>query len=307
MKQAQVTVWGEAPKCVSVPDLPAASSGQVQIRVLAAGLHNLVRSRAAGKHYSAQGLPHTPGVDGVGTTADGRLVYFATLTPTGGSFAETVNVPIAATTPVPAGADAVQVAGLLNLVMASWMALATRTTALPAGFTAVVVGATSLSGAAAVSVARAFGAARVVGVARNAAKMAPLGLDAAVELADDPDRTDYAAALDADVILDFLYGPPMLALFRALGKGKPVQYVQCGTVVERSMDFPGDVLRSKDITLRGTGPGAWRMEQFAEHSPRMVEAIASGKIAPHKFQEVKLEDVEEAWARKGGDRMVIVP
>lgn len=309
MKQAQVAAWGSPPKCVSVPapPLPAPSSGQVQIKVLAAGLHNFVRGRASGKHYSARGLPHIAGSDGVGRTSDGDLVYFSAMTPLGGSFTEVINVPAAATTPVPEGADAVQVAGLLNPVMASWMGLATRTAGLAAGFTAVIVGVTSLSGGAAVSVARIFGAGRVVGVGRSGGKMEGLGLNGVVELREEVGETDYTAALDADVILDFLYGPPMLELFRALKAGKQVQYVQIGTVVERAMEVPGDLLRSKDITIRGTGPGAWRMEQFVEQSSRMIEAIASGKVAPHKFQEVKLEDIEAAWGRKGGDRMVIVP
>ncbi|KAH7041977.1 hypothetical protein B0J12DRAFT_702642 [Macrophomina phaseolina] len=309
MKQAQVTTWGEAPKCVEVPtpEAPTSDSGQLQVRVLAAGLHQLVRGRASGIHYSANVLPHIPGADGVGQTPDGKLVYFSTITPTGGSFTQVINVPIASTVPVPDGADPVQVAGLLNPVMASWMALHARTSGLPRGFTAVIVGATGVSGTAAVSVARVFGAGKVVGVARSAAKMEGLGLDAAVELQDDPARTDYSPALDADVILDFLYGPPMLALFQALSPQKPVQYVQIGTVVERTMVFPGDVLRSKDITIRGTGPGAWSMREFAQQSPKMIEAISSGKIKPHRFQEVKLEDIEAVWGQKGGDRTVVVP
>ncbi|OJD31724.1 quinone oxidoreductase [Diplodia corticola] len=391
MKQAQVSAWGQPPTCttVPIPALPAGPSSSsssssspassttttsddtmVQIRVLAAGLPTLVRSRAAGTHYSTastpRALPHVPGVDGVGTTVpDGRLVYFSTLmvqqaaAPGGGgggggssgssgSFAEVVNVPRAATVPVPvslpfssssAGVNdddddnnvrirsvAVQVAGQMNAVMASWMALAARVRPVvpaaepPAGWTAVVVGATGLAGAAAVGVAREWGAGRVVGVGRDAARLMDggLGLDAVVVLqGGDGDgdgdgaaaHTDYGVAAEADVVLDFLYGPPALGLLRALRPKRPngCQYVQIGTVVQRDMALPGDVLRSKDITMRGAGPGAWQMEAFAAEAPKMVEAIVAGKIRPYKFREVKLEDIEEAWGQKGGDRMVIVP
>ncbi|KAF4541094.1 alcohol dehydrogenase [Lasiodiplodia theobromae] len=316
MKQAQVTTWGQTPQYLDAPTpaLPDPSSDLVQIKVLASGLPTLVRSRAAGTHYSANVLPHVPGVDGVGTTVpDGKLVYFTTITPTGGSFAEFVNVPRKATTPVPeqigsSKADPVQIAGQMNPVMASWMALAARTKDLPKGFTAVIVGATGLAGAAAAGVARVFGAAKVVGVARSKAKMEGLGLDAAIELdAVDAAQTDYAEALDADVILDFLYGPPTLALLRALKPSKPVQYVQIGTVVQRDMALPGDILRSKDITIRGAGPGAWQMGMFAVEAPKMVEAIVAGKVRPYSFQEVKLSDIEVAWGQKGGDRMVLIP
>ncbi|KAL1648460.1 hypothetical protein SLS58_002215 [Diplodia intermedia] len=322
MKQAQVTTWGAAPHCATVPTpaLPAETDELVQIRVLAASLPTLVRARAAGTHYSTAAArpsdqtPHVPGVDGVGATVpDGRLVYFATFAPLGGTFAQYVNAPRAALVPVPVDAekrekaDPVQIAGQMNPVMASWMALAARTRDVRPGFTAVVVGATGLAGAAAVGVARAFGAGRVVGVGRDAAKMRAegLGLDAVVVL--DGERTDYGEAAGADVVLDFLYGPPTLGLLRALKPKGPVQYVQIGTVVDRDMALPGEILRSKDITIRGAGPGAWRMEDFAAEAPRMIEAIVAGKIRPYKFQEVKLEDIEEAWGQKGGDRMVIVP
>ncbi len=93
---AQVTSWTSPPAytAVPVPPAPLAGSGIVQIRVLAVGEHQLVRSRAAGKHYTSGPLPHVVGVDGVGRTIpEGKLVYFITLRTGGGSFAEVVNVP----------------------------------------------------------------------------------------------------------------------------------------------------------------------------------------------------------------------
>lgn len=305
MKQAQVTSWGEPPKLVELSDLGAPPPGHLQLKVLAAGIHNLVRSRAAGRHYSAHSLPHIPGVDGVGQTSDGRLFYFSTLTDTGGSMTEMINVPVEKTVAVPDGADPVQVAGLVNPVMASWMALSSRTVGLKPGFTAVVLGATGVSGAAAVNVARVFGAGKVVGAARSAAKMADLRVEAAIELASDTSQTDWTAALDVDVILDFLYGPATLALFRALKPTKPVQYVQVGTIVEPTIELPGDVLRSKDITIRGTGPGSWQGKELAAEAPNMVQAIATGRVKPGEFQEVKWQNIETAWGEKGGHRMVI--
>lgn len=271
------------------------------------GVHQLVKSRAAGIHYSAHTLPHIPGVDGVGQTSDGKLFYFNAMTDSGGSITEIINVPTERTAPVPDGADPMQVAGLVNPVMASWLALSVRTSGLQPGFTAVIMGATGVSGAAAVGVAHALGAGRVVGVARSATKMAGSGLNATIELASDPTKTDWSAALDVDVVLDFLYGPGTLALLQALKPTKPVQYVQIGTVVERTIDLPGDLLRSKDITMRGTGPGSWQPKDFAKELPNMIEAIVSGKVKPGKFQEVKMQDISTAWGQKGGDRMIITP
>ena len=47
------------------------------IKVLAAAVHPRTRSGARGSHYTSSGkLPLVPGVDGVGTRADGTRVYF---------------------------------------------------------------------------------------------------------------------------------------------------------------------------------------------------------------------------------------
>ncbi|KAJ6480317.1 hypothetical protein C8R45DRAFT_1005180 [Mycena sanguinolenta] len=303
MKQVQVKAWGETPVCVSLPEpqpLPA-DSPLVQVRLLAAGLHQVVRARASGTHYSAQGLPHVVGTDGVGTTVpEGKLVYFSAMSPTGGSFADIVTVPKAALTELPSSADPVQVAGLGNPVLASWMGLATRVDhkLVPEAFTCLIIGATTLSGKAAVSVARQFGAGKVIGAARSVNKMEGLGLDGTVELNDaDATKTDWAAALGADVVLDFLWGPQAASFVEALKPGKTVQYVQLGTLSGRDTPFPGDVLRAKDLILRGSGPGAWSFPQLGQESPKMIGAIATGKIQPHKFKEMKLDEIELALSQ----------
>src|ERR1700761_8013585 len=103
MKIAQVSDFSQNPKHVEVEDPPAPSSESdlIQVRLAAVGVHRKVRARASGKHYSAKGLPHIPGVDGVGTTVDGDPVYFTTFTPHGGSFAEIINVLKSVVSPLP--------------------------------------------------------------------------------------------------------------------------------------------------------------------------------------------------------------
>ncbi|KAK3337760.1 hypothetical protein B0T19DRAFT_413455 [Cercophora scortea] len=320
MKQAQITAWGAAPKCIQVPipplPTPTTTNGRddiVQIRVLATGLHMHVRGRASGTHYSSTTLPHIPGVDGVGRTVpDGALVFFAVLRrPQGGSFTEIINVPRGSTCPVPEGGDPVQVAGLVNPVMASWMAFASRLDLgkLPKGFTVVVLGVTTLSGRVAVDVARVFGAGKVVGVGRDAKKMEEVGVDEVVVLKDGGkgEATEWAGAVDADVVLDFLYGDAALGLLMHLKAERPVQYVQIGTLAGGSVELPGALLRSRDITMRGSGRGSWEMREFAREAPGIVGAIVDGKVKRQAFQEVKLEDVEEAWGAEGGERIVVVP
>lgn len=71
-----------------------------------------------------------------------------------------------------------------------------------------------------------------------------LGLDATIELASDPNKIDGTTATDVDVVIESLYGLPTLSFLKALKPGKPIQYVQVGTVVESTMDVSGDLLSS---------------------------------------------------------------
>src|SRR5271155_306271 len=62
---------------------------EIAVDVLAAGLHPRVRSGAAGRHYtSTEALPLIPGIDGVGRSADGQLLYFVAFDSGFGTMAE---------------------------------------------------------------------------------------------------------------------------------------------------------------------------------------------------------------------------
>ena len=309
MHQAQVLEFGQPPKYVEVadPPIPAADSDQVQVTVLAAGVPRLVKARASGSHYSAKGLPHIPGVDGVGKTPDGKLVYFSTMGPLGGSFTEKINMPKNALIEVPSDADPVQVAGLANPGMSSWQAVKWRTTRdLPEGFKVVILGATTTSGSLAVDLQRKLGAGKIVGVARSVGKLQALGLDAYIELKEPAEETDWSAAADADLILDYLWGPPAVSLLKSLPAfTKPIQFVQIGSMSGAEAPFPSDVLRGKNIIITGSGPGAWTIPNLVEGmTSLMQEGLVGLKERP--FKVVKLKDIEKVWDEQG-DRMVVVP
>lgn len=176
---AQVTTYGEPPAYTAAPapPTPEPASGLVQIRVLAAGVHQLVRSRAAGKHYTSGPLPHVVGVDGVGKTVPGdKLVYFITLRTASGSFAEVVNVPKGYVFDLPEGVNPEDAAAMVNPAMSSWMALTARVDLekLPKnGWTVLVMGATSASGAIAACLARELGATRCVSSVDGAQAVRP--------------------------------------------------------------------------------------------------------------------------------------
>ncbi|KAI0690342.1 hypothetical protein C8T65DRAFT_587997 [Cerioporus squamosus] len=281
IKAAQVSSWGSPPvyTAVAAPPTPLPESDVVQIRVLAAGAHQLVRSRAAGKHYTSGPLPHIVGVDGVGSTvAEGKLVYFITLRTGGGSFAEVVNVPKSYYVfDLPEGVQPEAVAATVNPAMSSWMALKTRVdmAQLPkSGWTALIVGATSASGIIAAVMARKHGATKVIGVARNAAKLAAVPhVDMQVVIADPVASTDFSQLGEVDVVLDYLYGPLATHLLSTLPRQRrPLQYVHIGGVTAPEIVLPGAALRSKNLTIRGAGPVTLTSISFCSSTVYMCPA-----------------------------------
>ncbi|PPJ53001.1 hypothetical protein CBER1_11449 [Cercospora berteroae] len=303
MRQAQIAEWGSIPRLIDVPDLPAPSPDEVRVKVEATGVHRVVRSRASGKHYSAEHLPHVPGIDGVGTTEDGQRVYFITFAT--GTISDYINVSKSSIFPVPEDVCARQIAGALNPAMSSWMAFKGRTSNLSTDFTVLILGATSASGRVAISLARALGAKKVIGAARNTAALEKLDLDQIVTIACETEQTDFSNLDDVDVVLDYVYGPLAAHLFESLQTPKPVQYVHIGALSTTGISLPGHVLRSKDITIRGSGPGSWSMQSFMKTLPDLLAAMRHVQEQPIKV--AKLEDIEQEWEYSGPARLVFVP
>lgn len=303
----EVTSWGEIPTYTTTPTPPAPSESEFRIHVLAAGVARVVISRASGKHYSASQLPHLVGADGVGRReSDNKLVYFTALGPQG-SMQEVLNVANTNVFELPDGADAQNVAAMMNPLLSSWMGLKTRVDDLPDGFKVLIVGVTSASGKLAVQVAKHLGAGRVIGVARSEEGIkAVKGVDEAIVLKEDPRETEWDKMGDVDVILDYVYGAAAGVMLSKVPKGKKVQYVQIGSVGGEETTLPSAVLRSKNLTLRGSGPGAWSLREIQAQLPEMVKVAAKLERQPLKVE--KFADVEKVWGRVGGkDRVVFVP
>ncbi|OTA56663.1 hypothetical protein K449DRAFT_387409 [Hypoxylon sp. EC38] len=309
MHIAQVQSWPEGPRYVAVDDPPTPSDNQIQLRVLAAGAHQVVRSRASGAHYSARQLPHTVGVDCVAKDeATGKLYYVFTLQ--GGTFAELINVDKSIAYPLPDNVDPASFAASVNPAMSSWMAITQRTANLPKDFTAVIIGATSASGRLAVHSAKALGASKVIGIARNAAALEKVdGLDDYIVLNDVVAETDFSKVQDCDVILDYVYGDATVHLVSSLNRAKkPVQYVEIGSLAQRTAEIPAHLLRSFDLTIRGAGAGSWSISALQKELHMLVPTMARWKLISAKS--VPLKDIETAWNDKSlaeEGRVVFVP
>ncbi|KAI5467944.1 hypothetical protein BGZ63DRAFT_410751 [Mariannaea sp. PMI_226] len=310
---AQVTEWGSAPKIVkiSAPPAPSDPSSTIQVRVLATGLHQVVRTRAVGKHYTSGPLPHTPGFDGTGIDiGTGKLVYFNAMST--GSFSEIINIPRENAVEIPEGVDPIQAAGLMNPVMSSWMALRKRVDFVKNGegnknWTVLIMGATTASGKIAIRVARMLGAKRVIGAARNEVALQALGLDDMIVLKDTPTETDFTSAAEADVVLDYLFGPWISAFLSSPATRpatNPLTWVQIGSLAGLEGAVPAAGLRQRNVTVRGSGPGAWSLAELSEEQAGMLGVLVG--VKEEDVKEVKIEDVESEWDVKTKGRVVFV-
>jgi len=314
MKAAVVTAFDTPPRYSEAPAPTPTDPDEIIVDVIAAGLHPRVRSQADGSHYTSTGaLPLIPGIDGIGRDADGGLRYFILDDTNHGSMAEQTVIDTRRSFPLPEHADPVAVAAALNPAMASWMALRRRIEFSP-GQRVLVLGATGSSGRMAVQVARRLGAGQIVAAARNAdllEKLPELGATDTARL-DDADQLGRAAA-EVDVVLDFLWGEPsakaMVAVLTARpDRGKPLSWIQIGSVAGLTAPIPSAALRSSRLQIVGSGQGSLERSDYLTELPQLVREIADGEFVVDA-KPVPLEQIEQAWTApaNGAQRIVITP
>src|SRR3984957_1532546 len=319
MNAAVVTSFQEPPHYQRFAAPVPASADAVLADVLAAGLHPRARSGAAGRHYTSSGtLPMIPGIDGVGRLPDGRLVYFAADDDAMGTMADKALVDPRRSVELPDGADVAKGAAAMNPAMSSWVALRRRVPLKP-GQDVLVLGATGNAGAMAVRVARRLGAGRVVGAGRDAGRLRELaraGADDVVQLTSDAGATGEAlaaAAAEADVVLDYLWGAPAQLAITALltarsDRGRALDWLQIGAVAGPTIELPSAALRSANFRLQGSGQGSVSPRGYLAELPSLVAEISAGTIAVTP-RPVPLAEVEAAWSAPElpGVRTVLVP
>jgi NADPH:quinone reductase-like Zn-dependent oxidoreductase len=306
MKAAIVRAAGEMPTYGDFPE-PGARDGEAIVTVVAAAISQVVKSRAAGTHYSAtNAFPFVPGIDGAGRLADGRRVYFAMPRAPFGSMAERVPVPSALCIPLPDDLDDVTAAAIANPGMSSWAAYRLRARLKP-GDRVLVNGATGTAGRLAVQIARHLGAGKVIAAGRNIEvlqEVAALGADGTVPLDGEGEATEgrFRDVFEAgiDVVIDYLWGPvaerTLVAAAKAAPDAVPIRYVQVGSAAGQEIALPGAVLRAKPIELMGSGLGSVPVDRLVTEIREMMEAVvpAGLRIATRP---VPLSAVGEAWAK----------
>jgi NADPH:quinone reductase-like Zn-dependent oxidoreductase len=312
MHAAVVRSFDHPPRYETVDAPQPQGEHELVVDVLAAGLHPRVRSGADGSHYTSDGsLPLIPGIDGVGRTADGGLLYFVLQDTTRGSMAEQAVVDVRRSVPLPADSDAATIAAAMNPAMSSWIALRRRI-AMPPGQRVLVLGATGNAGQMAVQIAKHLGAAHVIGAGRDPERLAALrdlGADVTVSLDDDA----LGAAADVDVVIDYLWGAPAEHAIRAIvtrrpDRSRPLDWIQIGSVAGPDIALPSAALRAANLRILGSGQGSVATAAIVDELPALAAEITAGRLAVNAAPR-PLSEVESAWTAPTapGERIVFTP
>lgn len=296
MQAAVVHDFQQPPRWGEFPD-PQPRAGETLIDVRAAALSNLVRARAAGRHYSNDHAPPlVPGVDGVGRTPNGRRVYFAFPRPPHGSMAE--QAAAAHLVELPDSLDDVTAAAAANPVMASWAAL-TRRARLQPGETVLIHGATGVTGRLAVPIARHLGAGRILVTGRDPSKLARLPADTTMS-SENIEKLDEKV----DVVLDFLFGSSAQKLLTTLAhQTHRCRYVQIGSIAGDSVQLSAHDLRASGLELMGSGLGSVPLPDLVACIGEAFQVFHTAGLSI-EADPVPFSDIETAWTQGGSERLV---
>lgn len=312
MKAAVVTDFEQAPHYGDFPAPVADESHQI-VSVLAAAVHQIVRSKASGRHYSSTDvLPLVPGVDCVARTADGRRIYTGGTDEPYGTLAELAPAPLGWEVPVPDALDDATAAAIVNPATSSWLPLAPLLEARP-GATVLIHGATGVSGLLAVQVANALGAGRVVAAGRSASGLNAAqqrGADAVLVL-DEPLAPQLAEAAPdgVDVVIDYLWGERTRDLLLALlpgdrAPGDFLDLVEVGAVAGPLLALDASWLRSRPLRISGSGLGSVGPKAMFGAVGGVLRAAAEDRLSID-FVARPLAEVADAWT--SADRLVLIP
>ena len=315
MRAAVVSSFDHPPRYGTIPTPEPTGEHENLVDVLASGLHPRVRSAANGTHYtSTDELPLIPGIDGVGRTPTGELLYFVLPETSLGAMAEHTLVDRRRSVPLPRDSDPAAIAAGMNPGMSSWIALRRRIDFEP-GQRVLVLGATGNAGQLAVQIARHLGAGHVVAAGRDPERVATLpglGADVTVSLADD-DEALGAVAEDVDVVIDYLWGAPAERAITALithrtDRGRSLDWIQIGSVAGPIAAIPSAALRAANLRIMGSGQGSVTTSAIVSELPALAAEITAGTLTINTTS-VPLSDIEATWDEPvaAGTRIVFTP
>lgn len=318
MHAAVVRSFDRSPRYETFQTPVPSGEHEIAVDVLAAGLHPRVRSGASGSHYTSnEALPLIPGIDGVGRSDEGQLLYFVALDGGLGTMAERTVIDRRRAVVLPADTDVPAIAAAMNPGMSSWVALRRRIP-FEEGQKVLVLGATGNAGQMAVQIAKFLGAGYVSAAGRNAERLAELtsrGADEIVSLTGEDDEIARALAVpgaDVDVVIDYLWGAMTELAIPALVKNrternKPLWWIQIGSMAGATIALPSAALRAANLHLLGSGQGSITTAGIVAELPELAAQITAGAFKVNPVP-TSLSDVESAWEAPiaPGQRIVFV-
>src|SRR5262249_40856004 len=157
----------------------------------------------------------------------------------------------------------------------------------------------------------------VVAAGRNPAALAKLGaLGADSVLSLDQPREALIETLRRrhseshfDVVIDYVWGPPMEAVLAALtanefaAGGSETRIVQVGDLAAPAIELPAAALRSTALSIVGTA-GVPPMAVLSEALGRVFELAAEGALTI-AVEELPLAEIESGWNRPAPSRRLV--
>jgi putative PIG3 family NAD(P)H quinone oxidoreductase len=290
---------------------PGPGSGQILLRIRAAGVNRPDIVQRLGHYPPPPGAPETLGLEAAGEVAAvgddaGRWSigdHVTALLP-GGGYAEFAAVDARHALPIPGGLDFVQAAALPETVFTVWSNVFERGRLQP-GETLLVHGANSGIGVTAIQMAKAAGA-RVIATARGEAKVArarQLGADLALDTTSATWLAEVKATGGADVVLDMV-GAELFAanveLLRPEGR-----LVVIATMGGHRVEADLRALMLKRLTLTASTLRARDADEKARLARAVEERvwpwIEAGRVRPIIDRTFPLERAGEAhaWLERG--------
>ena len=289
--------------------VPEPASGEVLIKVSAAGVNRPDVMQRLGLYPPPPGAPDIPGLEVAGTivklgsgTSRWKTGERVCALVAGGGYAEYVTAPWQQCLPVPAGLSMVEAAALPETFFTVWANVFERG-ALAPGETLLVQGGSSGIGVTAIQLARAFGN-RVLVTAGSDDKCREcerLGAERGINYRNEDFVDAVKNATDGrgvDVILDMVAGDYVprelkcladdgrLVIIAFLGGTKT--QLNMTDILVRRLTITGSTLRPRPVAFKA---------KLAESLEKKVwPLIASGKVRPVIHSRFALADAREAQA-----------
>ena len=321
MKAVRVHTF-DGPAALSVDEVeePKAGAGEVLVEVKAAGVNfpDVLFSR--GKYQFKPVPPFSPGGEAAGIVraVGAGVTNFAVgdrvaTTLIYGAFAERIVVPEIAAVKLPDAVSFEVGAATLLTYLTDMHALVDRA-ALKSGETLLVLGAAGGVGIAAVQIGKLLGA-RVIAAASTDEKLAfckEHGADEVIDYANEDLKERAKAFSAANVIYDPVGGPFAEPALRAIAwEGR---YLVVGFAAGDIPKIPLNLALLKGCQIVGVFWGQFAMrepERNRAHAARVLEAVASGVLAPRVWRTLPFERASEALElmeqRKVLGKIVLTP